>query len=99
MTTIHAYTNDQNTQDAPHAKGDCAGPRRCSEHSAQQHRRRQGHRSGTAQPERQIDGSAQRVPTITGSLTEVTAVLNKKVTTEEVNAAMKAANKGKLWLY
>ena len=40
-----------------------------------------------------LDGSAQRVPTITGSLTELTSVLTKKVTIEEVNAAMqKAAN-------
>ncbi|HEX7845200.1 MAG TPA: type I glyceraldehyde-3-phosphate dehydrogenase, partial [Chitinophagaceae bacterium] len=38
-----------------------------------------------------MDGSAQRVPTLTGSLTEVTAVLGKKTTVEEVNAAMKAA--------
>ena len=35
--------------------------------------------------------AAQRVPTITGSLTELTTVLGKKVTVEEVNAAMKAA--------
>ena len=35
--------------------------------------------------------AAQRVPTLTGSLTEVTAVLGKKITVEELNAAMKAA--------
>jgi glyceraldehyde 3-phosphate dehydrogenase len=38
-----------------------------------------------------LDGSAQRVPTITGSLTELTSILSKKVTAEEINAAMKAA--------
>ena len=38
-----------------------------------------------------LDGSAQRVPTITGSLTELTTILSKKTTVEEVNAAMKAA--------
>jgi len=38
-----------------------------------------------------LDGSAQRVPTLTGSLTELTCIVNKKVTKEEVNAAMKAA--------
>jgi glyceraldehyde 3-phosphate dehydrogenase len=38
-----------------------------------------------------LDGSAQRVPVITGSLTELTSILNKNVTVEEVNAAMKAA--------
>jgi glyceraldehyde 3-phosphate dehydrogenase len=39
-----------------------------------------------------LDGSAQRVPTITGSLTELTCILKKTVTKEEVNAAMKAAS-------
>jgi len=39
-----------------------------------------------------LDGSAQRVPTITGSLTELTSILGKKVTAEEINAAMKAAS-------
>ena len=39
-----------------------------------------------------LDGSAQRVPVLTGSLTELTTILNKKVTVEEVNAAMKAAS-------
>ncbi|MBA2745563.1 MAG: type I glyceraldehyde-3-phosphate dehydrogenase, partial [Flavisolibacter sp.] len=37
------------------------------------------------------DGTAQRVPTLTGSLTELTVILNKKTSVEEVNAAMKAA--------
>ena len=39
-----------------------------------------------------LDGSAQRVPTLTGSLTELVTILAKKVTVEEVNAAMKAAS-------
>jgi glyceraldehyde 3-phosphate dehydrogenase len=39
-----------------------------------------------------LDGSAQRVPTITGSLTELTSILSTKVTAEEINAAMKAAS-------
>src|SRR5690606_24639128 len=38
-----------------------------------------------------LDGGAQRVPTVTGSLTELTVVLAKKTTAEEINAAMKAA--------
>jgi glyceraldehyde 3-phosphate dehydrogenase len=38
-----------------------------------------------------LDGGAQRVPTITGSLTELNVILNKKVSVEEINAAMKAA--------
>jgi len=39
-----------------------------------------------------LDGSAQRVPTITGSLTELTSILGKAVTIEQVNATMKAAS-------
>jgi glyceraldehyde 3-phosphate dehydrogenase len=39
-----------------------------------------------------LDGTAQRVPTLTGSLTELNCILDKKVTVEEVNAAMKAAS-------
>ena len=93
MTTIHAYTNDQNTQDAPHAKGDLRRARAAAQNIVP-------NSTGAAKAiglvlpslKGKLDGSAQRVPTITGSLTEVTAVLNKKVTTEEVNAAMKAAN-------
>ena len=38
-----------------------------------------------------LDGGAQRVPVIAGSLTELTTILNKKTSVEEVNAAMKAA--------
>ena len=38
-----------------------------------------------------LDGSAQRVPVITGSLTELTVILAKKTTVDEINAAMKAA--------
>ena len=39
-----------------------------------------------------LDGTAQRVPVLTGSLTELTSILGKKVTADEVNAAMKAAS-------
>ncbi|MEO7120999.1 MAG: type I glyceraldehyde-3-phosphate dehydrogenase, partial [Ginsengibacter sp.] len=39
-----------------------------------------------------LDGSAQRVPVISGSLTELTTILNKKTSIEEINAAMKAAS-------
>ena len=38
-----------------------------------------------------LDGNAQRVPVLTGSLTELTTILNNKVTVEEINASMKAA--------
>jgi glyceraldehyde 3-phosphate dehydrogenase len=39
-----------------------------------------------------LDGSAQRVPTLTGSLTELTVILAKKTTVDEINTAMKAAS-------
>ena len=92
MTTIHAYTNDQNTQDAPHPKGDLRRARAAAQNIVP-------NSTGAAKAiglvlpslKGKLDGSAQRVPTITGSLTEVTAVLGKKTTVEEVNAAMKAA--------
>ena len=92
MTTIHAYTNDQNTQDAPHAKGDLRRARAAAQNIVP-------NSTGAAKAiglvlpslKGKLDGSAQRVPTLTGSLTELVSVLNKKVTIEEINAAMKAA--------
>ncbi|MCU0388764.1 MAG: type I glyceraldehyde-3-phosphate dehydrogenase [Chitinophagaceae bacterium] len=92
MTTIHAYTNDQNTQDAPHAKGDLRRARAASQNIVP-------NSTGAAKAiglvlpglKGKLDGSAQRVPTITGSLTELTAIVGKKTTKEELNAAMKAA--------
>lgn len=92
MTTIHAYTNDQNTQDAPHAKGDLRRARAAAQNIVP-------NSTGAAKAiglvipdlKGKLDGSAQRVPTITGSLTELTAIINKKVTKEEVNEAMKEA--------
>ncbi len=92
MTTVHAYTNDQNTQDAPHPKGDLRRARAAAQNIVP-------NSTGAAKAiglvipslKGKLDGSAQRVPTLTGSLTEVTAILAKKVTVEEINAAMKAA--------
>src|SRR5947207_6102320 len=93
MTTVHAYTNDQNTLDAPHAKGDLRRARAAAENIVP-------NSTGAAKAiglvlpglKGKLDGTAQRVPTITGSLTELTTILNKKVTVEEVNAAMKSAS-------
>jgi glyceraldehyde 3-phosphate dehydrogenase len=93
MTTIHAYTNDQNTQDAPHPKGDLRRARAAAVNIVP-------NSTGAAKAiglvlpklKGKLDGSAQRVPTLTGSLTELTSVLGKKVTVEELNAAMKAAS-------
>jgi glyceraldehyde 3-phosphate dehydrogenase len=93
MTTVHAYTNDQNTQDAPHPKGDLRRARAAAQNIVP-------NSTGAAKAiglvlpklKGKLDGSAQRVPVITGSLTELTTILNKKVTAEEVNAAMKKAS-------
>jgi glyceraldehyde 3-phosphate dehydrogenase len=92
MTTVHAYTNDQNTQDAPHPKGDLRRARAAAQNIVP-------NSTGAAKAiglvlpnlKGKLDGTAQRVPTLTGSLTELTVILGKKTTTEEVNAAMKAA--------
>jgi glyceraldehyde 3-phosphate dehydrogenase len=93
MTTIHAYTNDQNTLDAPHPKGDLRRARAAAANIVP-NSTGAAKAIGLVLPELKgkLDGSAQRVPTITGSLTELTSILNKKVTVEEVNAAMKAAS-------
>ena len=92
MTTIHAYTGDQNTLDAPHKKGDYRRARAAAMNVVP-------NSTGAAKaigkviPELdgKLNGGAQRVPVATGSLTEVTVVLNENVTAEDVNAAMKAA--------
>ncbi len=93
MTTVHAYTNDQNTQDAPHPKGDLRRARAAAQNIVP-------NSTGAAKAiglvlpglKGKLDGSAQRVPVLTGSLTELTTILKKKVTVEEVNAAMKTAS-------
>ncbi len=93
MTTIHAYTNDQNTLDAPHPKGDLRRARAAAQNIVP-NSTGAAKAIGLVLPELKgkLDGSAQRVPTITGSLTELVSILNKTVTVEEVNAAMKAAS-------
>ena len=92
MTTIHAYTNDQNTQDSPHPKGDLRRARAAAINIVP-NSTGAAKAIGVVLPELKgkLDGSAQRVPTITGSLTELTCILNKTVTKDEVNAAMKGA--------
>lgn len=92
MTTIHAYTNDQNTLDAPHPKGDLRRARAAAANIVP-NSTGAAKAIGLVLPELKgkLDGNAQRVPTITGSLTELTTILDKKVTVEEINTAMKAA--------
>ena len=94
MTTIHAYTNDQNTLDAPHPKGDLRRARAAAANIVP-NSTGAAKAIGLVLPELKgkLDGGAQRVPTITGSLTELNVILAKPTTIEEVNAAMKAASK------
>lgn len=92
MSTIHAYTGDQMILDGPHRKGDLrrarAGALNIVPNSTGAAKA-----IGLVIPELagKLDGAAQRVPTPTGSVTELVAVCNKTVTADEVNAAMKAA--------
>ena len=92
MTTIHAYTGDQNTLDAPHRKGDFRRARAAAANIVP-------NTTGAAKAiglvlpnlKGKLDGAAQRVPVITGSVTELVTVLGKNTSVEEVNAAMEAA--------
>lgn len=87
MSTIHAYTNDQNTLDAPHRKGDLRRARAASANIVP-------NSTGAAKalglviPELDgvLDGNAQRVPVITGSIVELTCVLEQNVTVDEINS-------------
>ena len=92
MTTIHAYTNDQNTLDAPHGKGDLRRARAAAA-SIIPNSTGAAKAIGLVIPELKgkLDGGAQRVPTITGSITELVATLGKNTTVAEINAAMAAA--------
>lgn len=91
MTTVHAYTGDQMTLDGPHPKGDLRRARAAAANIVP-------NSTGAAKaiglviPELngKLIGSAQRVPTITGSTTILIAVVKgKDITKEAVNAAMK----------
>ena len=90
MTTIHAYTGDQNTLDAPHSDLRRA---RAAAANIVPNTTGAAKAIGLVIPELngKLDGAAQRVPVPTGSLTELVTVLDKNVTAEEVNAVMKAA--------
>ncbi len=90
MTTIHAYTNDQNTLDGPHRKGDLRRARSAAGNIIPT-------TTGAAKaigmviPELdgKLDGTSQRVPVMTGSLTELVAVVQGHVTEDDVNEKMK----------
>ena len=91
MTTIHSYTNDQKILDARHKD-----PRRARAAAMSIIPTTTGAAKAVAkvlpQLKGKLDGAAQRVPVITGSITELVTVLEKEVTVEEINAAMKAAS-------
>ena len=91
MTTIHAYTGDQMPLDGPQRKGNKRRSRACAENIVP-NSTGAAKAIGLVLPELngKLIGAAQRVPTPTGSLTNLYAVVDKTVTVEEVNAAMKA---------
>ncbi len=90
MTTIHAYTNDQRIVDAPHSDMRRA---RAAAQNIVPTTTGAAVAVGLVLPELKgkLDGGAMRVPTVTGSLVDLTVRLEKDVTVEEINAAMKEA--------
>ena len=95
MTTVHAYTADQNLQDGPHndlrrARAAAGNIIPTSTGAAKA--------LGLVIPQLvgKLDGYALRVPVITGSITDLTITASRPVTVEEVNAAYKAAAEGPL---
>ena len=97
MTTIHAYTNDQNTLDAPHKKGDLRRARAAAENIVP-------NTTGAAKaiglviPELKgkLNGFALRVPTPNVSVTDLVVELEKEATKESINAAFRKAAEGEL---
>lgn len=95
MTTVHAYTADQNLQDAPHKDLRRA---RAAAVSIVPTTTGAAKAVGLVLPQLagKLDGFALRVPTPDGSLTDLTAILSREVTADEINAAVKAAAAGPL---
>ncbi|WP_174185693.1 type I glyceraldehyde-3-phosphate dehydrogenase [Nocardia barduliensis] len=95
MTTIHAYTQDQNLQDGPHSDLRRA---RAAALNIVPTGTGAAKAIGLVLPELQgkLDGYALRVPVPTGSVTDLTATLRKSATLEEINAAYRAAAEGPL---
>ena len=93
MTTIHAYTGDQRIQDAPHRD-----LRRARAAAVNMVPTSTGAAKAVAlvlpELEGKLDGYAMRVPTITGSATDLTFEASREVTVEEINAAIKEAATG-----
>ena len=93
MSTIHAYTGDQMILDGPQRKGDLRRSR-AGAINIVPNSTGAAKAIGLVIPELngKLIGSAQRVPTPTGSTTILVATVEKSVTKEEINAAMKAAS-------
>jgi glyceraldehyde 3-phosphate dehydrogenase len=95
MTTIHAYTGDQNLQDGPHKD-----PRRARAAALSIIPTTTGaaKAASLAMPvlEGKLDGMALRVPIPDGSITDLVLILEQEVTADEVNAAFRAAAEGEL---
>ena len=98
MTTVHAYTGDQNVLDAPHKKG--IQSRRARAAAANIVPTTTGAAKAVAlvlpELKGKLNGMAMRVPTPNVSVVDLVAELEKEVTAEEVNGALKAAAEGEL---
>lgn len=92
MTTIHSYTSDQMLLDGPHRKGNFRRARSAAINTVPT-TTGAAKAIGLVLPELKgkLQGHAQRVATPTGSLAELVTILDKKVTVQQVNDAMKAA--------
>jgi len=95
INTIHAYTGDQNLQDSPHKDLRRA---RAAAQSIIPTSTGAAKAVGWVIPEMKgkLDGMATRVPVLTGSLTDFTAILKKETSVEEINAAFKKASEGSM---
>lgn len=95
ITTIHAYTADQRLQDAPHSDLRRA---RAAALSMIPTTTGAAKAVGLVLPQLKgkLDGIAMRVPTPAGSITDLTVILKKDVSSDEVNTAMKSAAEGPL---
>ncbi len=95
MTTVHSYTNDQRILDLPHSDLRRA---RSAAVSIIPTTTGAAKAVGKVIPELngKLDGMAMRVPVPDGSITDLTVIVKKSTTVEEVNAAFKKAAKGKL---
>ena len=93
ISTVHAYTSDQNLQDAPHKDLRRA---RAAAYSIIPTTTGAAKAVGLVLPnlKGKLDGVAMRVPVPDGSLTDLTVLLKKEATKEEINAAMKKAAEG-----